>query len=236
MKIPKIIHQIYDNPAGVPDILSDVSESWKKEHPAWNYRLWDHEAIQKFLEDSCPEFIPIYKSFLCNKQRWEFMRYLILYHEGGLYVDMDYECIQPMDSLLETHSCCLALEPAEHAERFGKQELIGNAMLAAIPHHPFFEKIIEQIILSGNGRKQTMTWHDTQNAGIEMINNLYEGYDFKEEITLLPADLVTPLSAREISLLLLNRETPEMEDKVEKAFAVHYFLGQWRLKYASDMV
>jgi len=47
----------------------------------------------------------------------------------------------------------------------------------------------------------------------------------------LPAAMVAPLSAMEISLLLMGRETPEMEEKVEDAFAIHYFLGQWRLKH-----
>lgn len=236
MKIPKIIHQIYDSPIGVPDFLSDISESWKREHPTWKYRLWDHEAIQLFFADNCSSFIPIYNSFLYNKQRWEFLRYLILYHEGGLYVDMDYECIEPVDSLLKAHLCCLGLEPAEHAKRFGKQKLIGNAMLAAIPRHPFFEKAIERISLSNNNRQRTGTWLAPQATGIEMLNNLYREYKPKKDITLLSADLIAPLSAREISLLLLNRETSEMEDKVEKAFAIHYFLGQWRLKSTSSTI
>lgn len=236
MKIPKIIHQIYDNPAGIPDILSNISESWKKEHPTWKYRLWDHQAIQKFLADNCPQFIPVYNSFPSNKQKWELLRYLILYHEGGLYVDMDYECMESMESLLKTHSCCLGLEPTEHAKRFGKQKLIGNAMLAAIPHHPFFEKIIEQIRLLDDNKQQTRALLVSQTIGIEMINDLYRQYEPKEDITLLPADLIAPLSAQEISLLLLSRETPEMEDKVEKALAVHYFLGQWRLKSVSNII
>lgn len=229
MKIPKIIHQIYDCPSSVPDTLYQVSDSWRKEHPTWKYCLWDHEAIQKFLSDNCSKFIPIYKSFPYNKQRWELLRYLILYHIGGLYVDMDYECLQPMDSLLKARLCCLGLEPAEHAKRFGKQRLIGNAMLAAVPRHPFFERIIEKISHPANNRQQTGTWLISQTTGIEMLNNQYEEYKPKKSITLLPADLITPLSAREISLFLLGRETSEMEDKVENAFAIHYFLGQWRL-------
>ena len=62
------------------------------------------------------------------------------------------------------------------------------------------------------------------------MNSLYGEYGEKQEITLLSAELIAPLTAMEVSLLLLHRETQEMEDKVENAFAMHYFLGQWRLK------
>ena len=63
-----------------------------------------------------------------------------------------------------------------------------------------------------------------------MLNNLYGEYRTKDNIILLSADLIASLSAMEISLVLAGRETSEIEDKVEDAFALHYFLGQWRLK------
>jgi len=230
MKIPKTIHQIYDYPSEFPDILSDLPKSWKREHPTWEYYLWEHKKIQNFLSNNFSQFIPIYNSFHYNKQRWELLRYLILYHFGGLYVDMDYECLQPIDSLLENHLCCLGLEPAEHADRFGKQDLIGNAMLATVPHYPFFKQIIEKISLTVDNRQRVGTWLISQTTGIEMLNKVYEEYESKKDITLLLTDLIAPLSAKEISLFLMGRETADMENKVENAFAIHYFLGQWRLK------
>jgi len=235
MKIPQIIHQIYDNPLGVPNILSNISESWKSNHPAWTYRLWNNESIEIFLTDFFPKFIPIYNSFLHDKQRWELLRYLILYKEGGLYVDIDYECIQPVDSLLKNHLCCLGLEPTEHAKRFGKKKLIGNAMLATVPYHPFFEKIINEVRVLNERAEQTSAKLVSQITGVEMLNSIYQKFGSKKEITLLPPNLIAPLSAREISLLLLKRETVEMEDKVENAFAIHYYLGLWRLKSISNM-
>ena len=39
-----------------------------------------------------PELIPVYESFPYAVQRWDAIRYLILYTFGGLYVDLDYEC------------------------------------------------------------------------------------------------------------------------------------------------
>jgi len=39
--------------------------------------------------------------------------------------------------------------------------------------------------------------------------------------------LVAPLSLEEVQQLIAGKETAEIEEKVEKAFAVHYFLGSW---------
>lgn len=230
MKIPKIIHQIYDCPAGVPEVLLQISETWKTEHPGWQYRLWNSEAIDEFLQDTCPQFIPTYKSFLLDRQRWDSLRYLILYHVGGLYVDTDYSCLQPMDNLLGAHTCCFGLEPTLHATRFGKQQLIGNAMMATVPSHPFFMRIINQISIPVKRDQRNTTDLISETTGIKMLHMLYDDYDKKHDIQLLPAELIAPLSAMEMSLLLTDRETPEMEDKVENAYALHYFLGQWRLK------
>ena len=230
MKIPKIIHQIYDCPTGVPSQLSMMSETWKTEHPDWEYHLWDSEHINKLLLDIYPVIIPTYNSWPFNIQRWESLRYLILYHAGGLYVDLDYYCIQPIDSLLNTHSCCLGLEPDCHAERFGKKKLIGNALMASVPAHPFFRNVIDKISIPDNLEQKNETGMISETTGVKMINSLYEEYNQKQDIELIAAELIAPLSVMEISLLLTGRETQEMEDKVENAYALHYFLGQWRLK------
>lgn len=60
-----------------------------------------------------------------------------------------------------------------------------------------------------------------------MITRLYDEYPQKQEITLLPSELVAPLSLKEIRLMLKDTENKELEEKVEHAFAIHYFLGSW---------
>ena len=93
-KIPQIIHQIYEDLAGPPPSLVEISQSWKELNPDWEYRFWNKNDIETFLKTYYPEFIPAYNAFPHNVQRWDAIRYLILYKFGGLYVDMDYECTE----------------------------------------------------------------------------------------------------------------------------------------------
>lgn len=62
---------------------------WKEHHPDWEYCFWNKEAIEKFMDEYFPELIPIYNEFRYPVQRWDAIRYLILYHIGGLYVDLE---------------------------------------------------------------------------------------------------------------------------------------------------
>ena len=66
-----------------------------------------------------------------------------------------------------------------------------------------------------------------ESTGPFMTTRVYDSYPKKDEITLLPAELVTPLSADEVQRLIDGDVSPEMEEKVEKAFAIHYFWGSW---------
>jgi len=227
IKIPKIIHQIYFDMSGVPEHLSEISQTWKEKHPAWEYRFWNQKAVEQFMESGFPDLLPLYRSFPFNVQRWDFVRYLILYRYGGLYVDMDYECLDPLDSLLWNATCCMGMEPAAHALRYRTAFIVGNALMASVPGHNYFDRIIKDIS-SGN-------WQKYQNKGSQVVEftgpfmttRIYDGYERKDEIALLPAELVAPLSLEEVQQLIAGKETAEMEEKVEKAFAVHYFFGSW---------
>ena len=76
------------------------------------------------------EYRDVYNSYPYAVQRWEMIRYLILYEYGGIYADLDYECIDALDSLLENEFCCLASDPEEHARIFDKAHIVTNAFIA----------------------------------------------------------------------------------------------------------
>ena len=89
-----------------PDLLSDLSQTWKEQHPDWTYIFWNGEKIDAFMAGHA-EYRDVYNSYPYAVQRWDMIRYLILYEYGGIYADLDYECIDALDSLLENEFCCL---------------------------------------------------------------------------------------------------------------------------------
>ena len=80
-----------------PDLLSDLSQTWKEQHPDWTYIFWNGEKIDAFMAGHA-EYRDVYNSYPYAVQRWDMIRYLILYEYGGIYADLDYECIDALDS------------------------------------------------------------------------------------------------------------------------------------------
>ena len=66
---------------------------------------------------------------------------MYLHKFGGVYVDLDFESIRPMDEYLKGKQMILGRmglnESYEHS--------IPNALMASIPEHPFWIKVLEYI-------------------------------------------------------------------------------------------
>lgn len=73
-----------------------------------------------------------------GKQRWanisNFVRFLVLYEHGGIYLDTDVEVRRSFDPLLEHPVFC-----GFHIEQ-RCEDWVNNAVLGAIPSHPFIKK------------------------------------------------------------------------------------------------
>ena len=224
MKIPKIIHQVYEDPNGPPDSLKILSESWIEKNPDWQYVFWSKKEMENLVKEF-PDFMETYYSFPFSIQRWDAIRYLILYKHGGLYVDMDYECLEPIDDLFEKGDCFWGVEPVSHAKDFGIDEMIGNAFMASIPRHHFLVNIIDDIkTFEYKGHKVNEVMYTT---GPLMITRLYSKVQNKSDISLISAKLVTPLTKQEVRMVILKEINEDIKEKIDNAYAIHYFFGSW---------
>ena len=226
IKIPKIIHQIWDSHDELTSSLKEISKTWKEFHPDWEYRLWNKTGIDEFLNIHFPDFIPYYKSYPYDIQRWFAIRYLILFHYGGLYVDLDYECIEPVDALLSNSKCCMSIVPAVDTMNYNKPVVVGNSFMACIAKHNFFEKIIYDMKINNNKTfSKFKTFEIMERTGPFLTTRVHCAYPDKEEITLIPTELVTPLTINESHMLIKGHGTREIEDKIERAFTFCYHLN-----------
>ena len=91
--------------------MQDLAESWRRNHPGWEYRLWTDTQNREFIRTRYPDFLVRYDSYPYHIQRVDAVRYFILYTFGGLYVDLDFECIHSLERLLAEHECLFGLEP-----------------------------------------------------------------------------------------------------------------------------
>ncbi|MGI9264523.1 MAG: glycosyltransferase family 32 protein, partial [Gammaproteobacteria bacterium] len=96
--IPKIIHQIWLG-SPVPKKLRRYSDSWRKHHPDWEFRIWTDREVEQFEFETRD----LFESAECWGQKSDLLRVEILNRMGGVYVDFDYLSYKPIDQLVERY-------------------------------------------------------------------------------------------------------------------------------------
>ena len=135
--IPKIIHQIApsDEKKWNP-IWKPCQESWKRHFPDWEYRLWnDEEDLDIFIKTKYAWFYPTFSGYPKKINRIDAARYFFLYEYGGLYADMDFECLKNFEHLLLDGCVNIAESPHYPGEKY------QNALMVSTKHHPLWKNI-----------------------------------------------------------------------------------------------
>ncbi|NDV64199.1 glycosyltransferase family 32 protein [Bacteroides sp. 224] len=233
VKIPLIIHQIWSGvEEPLPQYFEILSKTWKHDYPDWKYEFWDNERMNKFIIENYPEYWERYNKFQYNIQRWDAIRYLILNQMGGMYVDFDYESIQPLDPLLLDKTCCFSQEPISHYRNTGvKSFTFNNALILSTPNHFFMKKIITEVFSEKNISKRCENKAQTvfETTGPFVINKVYKNLTKEEmsQVHLIPPEFVSPFDFIQSRLYRNNIINLDLESSLRKAYAVHYFLGAW---------
>ncbi len=129
--IPKIIHQIWIGPKPRPE---EWMRTWREQNPDWEYRLWTEENLPKLINQKQFDAMRHYSG------KADILRYELLYHHGGIYMDADSECLRPLpDSFLQPHF----LTFYENEEL--RPGLICNCAFGSEPNHPILKKMIGKI-------------------------------------------------------------------------------------------
>lgn len=103
MRIPRIIHQTYPGTA-LPEALRDNVADLVSANPGWDHRLYDDQAIERFISDYYPrEVLAAYLRIRpeYGAARADLFRYLAIYRLGGVYLDMKSRFIRPIDEVTD---------------------------------------------------------------------------------------------------------------------------------------
>ncbi|KAK5121998.1 hypothetical protein LTR85_004570 [Meristemomyces frigidus] len=135
--IPKIIHQTYKN-ASIPLVWQEAQASClalHQEEDGWEYKLWTDEMSADFIKAEYPWFYDTFAGYPYPIQRADAIRYFVLSHYGGIYIDLDDGCNRPLEPLLNYPAFVRRTLPTG----------ISNDAMGSVPRHPFFMKVIDEI-------------------------------------------------------------------------------------------
>jgi len=147
--IPKIIHQTWRDKTLPPIIYSLISENIKLLNlNGYELMFWTDEMILKLISEEYPNFYNIYKMARTGVQKGDIARILLVYHYGGIYIDLDVLILRDFGELLDMNSDKLYItyEPSgQTMALYNSDKYICNAFFAANKNNNMLKIILNNI-------------------------------------------------------------------------------------------
>lgn len=156
--MPKLIHTMYglwdDAEPGLAERF--ILGGWIRRNPAWAVVLWRKPHLESLLNQEYPEYLATYGSFERGAQKADFLRYLLVYHFGGAYCDLDLYCRASLENfqlaqeaVFHTETMLTPEEMVDNGRRHHirrgvpeKRQRIANYFFAATPRHPVLRDLL----------------------------------------------------------------------------------------------
>jgi mannosyltransferase OCH1-like enzyme len=212
--LPKRIHQIWLG-GTLPDKFKPLTETWQKFHPAWEYKLWTDKDVQGLNIKKKRQY-----AYAKNYgMKADILRYEILAKQGGVYVDIDFECLKPFDPFL-------------YLKFFGGTTYTAvpclyNSLIATTAHHPIIEKVRADINFLYDGHKssvimdKTGPYHFTRSFLSSIRGN-------SDKVVSFPVDYFYPWKHN-------NRKDENPKSYItDFSFAIHYWAISWIKGYKNE--
>ena len=211
--IPKIIHQTWKTHE-VPEKWQAYTNKVQELNPDWEYRLWSDEDNEQFVREEFPEFFETFQSFSLPIMRADVIRYLIMYKIGGVYLDLDYEMLQPF-----SYKDDALVLPLNRSKNSGDEaDGLGNCIFASESGHPFWADVIDDLQMNPPDVKDFSQVIDATGPMLLtriFYSNHYGGVTLPERMIYHP---FSPRNARQREKIVRNGVS----------MGIHHTWGSWR--------
>ena len=211
-QIPKNIHFIWLG-STLPDICASRIETWRLLHPDWNLIVWTDADVKDFNMVNKRAF----SKAVNYGQKSDIWRFEILYRYGGVYVDIDFDCLQSFDTL---HKSC---EFYAGISRCGTA--VMNSLIGSRPHHPILEACISGLKVKPHQSDYVKIMEETGPYYFAKIIQKTAFLSPKGSVAIFPPIFFFPYPG--IYRRMLDKEAISMFAK-EESMAIHYWTTSWQ--------
>lgn len=202
--IPKIIHQIHLGKKPLSEKEIEWQNTWRQYNPDWEMIMWDDERVSQSLDITHPEIL---ESCLTFSEKSDILRFEILYQHGGLYIDTDFECLKPIDPIINEKELVVYKED---------DKMTCGAFFASTRGNPHVKSLIDNLPRRAKS-------HGHRGPAFKFGPQYLEVF--------LPEDIKTPLTYRkQVYPYMYNEKHRRAEDfktTTPEAYAVHHWSMSW---------
>ena len=145
--IPRLVHMVYKS-TSVPEQYAVLVKKCQRLNPDHHFIFWTDETARKFINDNYPKHLEMFLKDLKRHplELSDAIRYFVLAHFGGIYLDMDVECMKPFTSSMKIYRCVLDKESEIQTRLlYNIPYYLMNSFMACQRNHPFFKQAIDRI-------------------------------------------------------------------------------------------
>ncbi|MBV9842653.1 MAG: hypothetical protein JOY99_14160 [Sphingomonadaceae bacterium] len=159
--IPRVIHQTFPT-RELPETFCAIVDDLKARNPGWTHRLYDDADIERYIGEAYgADILARYRRIdrRYGAARADLFRYLLIYREGGVYLDIKSSFTAPIDNVLRSDDRFLLSRwrngPGEPHEGYSlhHRELahvpggeFQNWHVIAAPGHPYLKAVIDTVL------------------------------------------------------------------------------------------
>ena len=135
----RLVHQTWKVKT-LPHRFATWSKSWSTCFPGWERKLWTDDDNQQFIAKHYAWFLPTYKKY-SNIYKADAVRYFYMYHYGGIYADLDAECLRPFEHLIKNHSIVFGAMEGKYTGHDPPEGYVQNSLMYSRARHPFWMQV-----------------------------------------------------------------------------------------------
>lgn len=214
-RIPKRIHFIWLG-SPLPKECEALIHTWEILHPTWEIKVWKDQDVAAFGLQNQAAFDHA-KNF---GEKSDIFRYEILYRYGGVYADVDFECLQPLDKI---HQSCEFYTGMVSGQT---EHVLLNGIIGSRPGHPIMKACINQITIGPADHDPDGIFQRSGPALFTKAFFTHLSRSDKGKVVAFPPSFFYAYPAT--SRWITDRQEIKETFVRPESFAVHYWESRWK--------
>lgn len=215
-EIPKIIHQTWKTTT-LPYSYKKWSKWITELHPDWTHNIWTDDENRRFISENYPWFLETYDNYDKHIKRVDAVRYFLLYHYGGVYMDMDMTTLKNIDLIMKPGYAIFGYQLHDKDAKTS----IANAFMACSPKHPLFEMLIYGLRFT----KDNEVLYATGPGYLTSMINKYRGDDII--IYEMPIIYTHEWDSKDSILTQCSVDLGICRERYPESYTITFWTGSW---------